>query len=157
MCVIHGVEKCLLSRKCKKLLVNYKEVRLGEVIYQRVQHAANKALLIHFAAFVSLLFGCSHLPPPQHLGHDKCKCHLWLGTKAGKGQSVNTSGGRKSATLVVMNRYRISFEIILCKLLSVRRLALHFLLLLHQRISSQRIQHLGLILFTITLFQKYFK
>lgn len=29
-------------------MVNYKQVRLCEVIYQRVQDAANKAPMIHF-------------------------------------------------------------------------------------------------------------
>ncbi len=43
-------------------MVNYKEVRLSEVIYQRVQDAANKAPMIHFAALCEvLLFGRSHL------------------------------------------------------------------------------------------------
>lgn len=42
--------------------MNYEEVRAAEVIYQRVQDAANKAPMIHFAALGEvLLFGCSHL------------------------------------------------------------------------------------------------
>lgn len=74
------------------------------------QDAAHNAPMIHFGALCGvLLFWVLSPSPPQHLGHDKCKCHLWLGT----GQSVNTRRGRKSATLVVMNRYYISFEIIL--------------------------------------------
>lgn len=43
-------------------MVNYKAVRLGEVIYQRLQDAENKAPMIHSAALCEvLLFGCSHL------------------------------------------------------------------------------------------------
>lgn len=43
-------------------MANSKEVRLGEVIYQRAQDAANKAPMIHSAALCEvLLFGCSHL------------------------------------------------------------------------------------------------
>lgn len=42
--------------------VNYTEAGLGEVIYQSVQDAPNKAPVIHFAALgVVLLFGCSPL------------------------------------------------------------------------------------------------
>lgn len=82
--------------------------------------------MIHFGALCEvLLFWVLSPSPPQHLGHDKCKCHLWLGTSAAEGQSVSTRRGRKSATLVVMNRYCISSEIIPGKLLSARSTSQH--------------------------------
>lgn len=122
-------------------MVNYKQVRLCEVIYQRVQDAANKAPMIHFTPSLWSIVVWVLSP------FSSSALRLWqmqvssVTRNQSSERSVNRIGGRKSSTLVVMNRYHISSEIILCKLLCVKEIGCSFFLFYtSQHNLSERIQ-----------------
>lgn len=85
ICVLNRGRTVFLSPKMQKssYVGNY-EGRPGEVIYQRAQWSCKQSSCDSFCGSLWSIVVRLLSPPPQHLGHDKCKCHLWPGTRAAK-------------------------------------------------------------------------